>query len=290
MFINIRYLIITVICVFLALSIGIFMGAQLDSQSILLNEQRDLIANIQKQFEEINKTNAYMEQEIANLKKENELNEAYIKNIFPDYIKGKLMGVNVAIIKTTEDYSFYEAEKTLNLASANITAVITITDKVLEVTDEEKSSIVENLNLEKGSDLRTVLAQTVAQTLAGGETQAIDYLQEAGFLEVRGDFAAVPHYVLMAGGSKEKTNKVEIVDIPIIKQIKVFGFQPVGIELSNAANSYMTFYKKQRISTVDNVDTVFGQTSLIHILAGSRGNFGVKDTADALMPSVSEEE
>jgi len=64
--------------------------------------------------------------------------------------------------------------------------------------------------------------------------------------------------------------------------------KPVGIELSTAANSYMGLYKKQKISTVDNVDSIIGQTSLIQILTGREGNFGIKETADSLMPSQNE--
>jgi len=284
MVINIRYLIITVISIFLAMAIGIFMGAQLDSQSILLEEQKDLIANIQKQFEEINKTNAYMQKEIENLKNENLLNKTYIENIFPNYVRGKLIGVTLAIVNTTEDYSFREVEKTLNLAAADITAVITITDKVLEATDEEKSQILSFLGLEDNIDLGVLLAQKIAYALASGNTQDIYFLDEAGLITVRGDFAAVPRHVIIAGGSREKSDKIKIVDIPLIKQLRALGMEPVGIEFSYAANSYMGTFKKQRISTVDNVDSIIGQTSLIQVLTGRQGNFGIKETADALMP------
>jgi len=288
MVINIKYLIITVISIFLALSIGIFMGAQLDSQSILLEEQKNLIANIQKQFEEINRTNAYMQKEIENLKNENSLNETYIENFFPDYVKGKLAGVALAIVSTTEDYSFREVEKILNLAAANITAVITVTDKVMEATEEEKGQLMYYFGLEENTDLGNLLAQKIAYALASGNTQDIYYLYEEGYVTVRGDFAAVPYYVLIAGGSREKSDKIKVVDIPLIKQLKTLGMKPVGIELSTAANSYMGLYKKQKISTVDNVDSIIGQTSLIQILTGREGNFGIKETADSLMPSQNE--
>jgi len=287
--INIKYLVITVISIFLAISIGIFMGAQLDSQSIVLKQQEALIAKIQQQFDELSKTNATMEGEIKGLKDVNSLNDAYIKNIFPDYIGGKLAGSNIAIIKTTKDYTFTDVEKALETAGAHIPAVITVTDKIVEASDGELDQMMSYFGAAKNQDAGDLIAQKVIEALTNGKTQDLDYLEQMGYIESTGDFADAPNCAVIEGGSKEKTIKGEALDVPLIKNLTALGIAVVGVESADAPNSYIELYKKQKISTVDNVDTVIGQTSLVLVLTGKQGNFGIKGTADSLMPVAGEE-
>ncbi|MCR4430874.1 MAG: copper transporter [Tepidanaerobacteraceae bacterium] len=289
MLINIKYLVITVISIFLAMSIGIFMGAQLDSQSIVVKQQETLISKIEQQFDELSKTNAAMEDEIKSLMDKNTLNEAYINNIFPDYIEGKLSGAVIAVIKTTEDYDFGSVEQVLEMAGARIPAVITVTDRLMEAGGDELNNLMNYFGAAKNQDAGNLIAQKIIEALTHGKTQDLEYLQQAGYIEASGNFDGAPGYAVICGGSKEKTAKCEALDIPLIKSLKGLGLTVVGVETVEAANSYMEIYKKQKISTVDNADTVIGQTSLVLVLSGKAGNFGVKSTAKSLMPKMGSE-
>lgn len=60
----------------------------------------------------------------------------------------------------------------------------------------------------------------------------------------------------------------------------------VGVETSQAEPSQVPWYKAHRISSVDDLDATAGQAALVYALAGDRGSFGVKPTADSLLPSV----
>ncbi|MDI3480696.1 MAG: hypothetical protein PWQ97_351 [Tepidanaerobacteraceae bacterium] len=286
MLINIKYLVITVISIFLAMGIGIFMGAQLDSQSIVVKQQETLISKIEQQFDELSKTNAAMQNEIKNLMDKNTMNETYIKNIFPDYINGKLAGEVIAVIKTTQDYDFAGVEQVLEMAGAHIPAVITVTDKLVEAGDEELNSLMNYFGAKRNQDVGNLTAQKIIEALTQGKIQDLERLKQDGYIEVSGNFDAAPGYVVICGGSKKKTVKSEVLDVPLIKSLKASGLTVVGVETGSAVNSYMDIYKKQKISTVDNVDTVIGQTSLVLVLSGKPGNYGVKSSARSLMPEL----
>ena len=60
----------------------------------------------------------------------------------------------------------------------------------------------------------------------------------------------------------------------------------VGVELSSTEPSQIPWYKGKGISSVDDLDNLAGQAALDYALAGDRGTFGVKSTADSLLPSV----
>ena len=135
------------------------------------------------------------------------------------------------------------------------------------------------------------ILKKVAETAAGNyHEEDISFLIEKGIIYVNGDFQIPADYVVMAGGSRDKNNKHEIIDIPLIREVKKLSLPVIGVETTNAANSYVEFYKKEKLSTIDNVDSIIGQTSLVLVINGKEGHYGLKESANSLMPFSSEEE
>lgn len=62
----------------------------------------------------------------------------------------------------------------------------------------------------------------------------------------------------------------------------------VGAELTSTDPSQVRWYRDRRLSSVDSIDTVAGRAALVFTLQGTHGAFGVKDTADALLPDVAD--
>lgn len=60
----------------------------------------------------------------------------------------------------------------------------------------------------------------------------------------------------------------------------------MGVELTGNQVSEVPWYKEKGLSSVDDLDALPGQTALAYALAGDRGTFGVKSTADSLLPTV----
>ncbi len=64
------------------------------------------------------------------------------------------------------------------------------------------------------------------------------------------------------------------------------GATVVGAERTSTDPSSIEYFSDQGLSSVDNVDQLPGQVSLVYALGGAEGAFGVKDTADALLPDL----
>ncbi|HTY98107.1 MAG TPA: copper transporter [Solirubrobacteraceae bacterium] len=60
----------------------------------------------------------------------------------------------------------------------------------------------------------------------------------------------------------------------------------VGAQMSTSEPSQISWFKGKGISSVDDLDTVAGQTALVYALAGERGTYGSSSTADSLLPTV----
>jgi hypothetical protein len=93
--------------------------------------------------------------------------------------------------------------------------------------------------------------------------------------------------VLLVGGMNNSTEaSPDQIDVPLITELKRLGVRVVGAEAREARVSCIPIYKAQDIPTVDNVDTVAGRLAVVLALNGVEGHFGVKETADRLVPDL----
>ena len=60
----------------------------------------------------------------------------------------------------------------------------------------------------------------------------------------------------------------------------------VGTEETGAETSQIPWFKDHNLASVDDADEIAGRVALVYALAGARGTFGVKDTAESLLPNA----
>lgn len=70
----------------------------------------------------------------------------------------------------------------------------------------------------------------------------------------------------------------------LLRGVDRAGATMVGVERSDGERSAIPFFDDRDVSTVDSIDLVSGRVALIFALAGARGAFGVKGSADQLLP------
>jgi Copper transport outer membrane protein, MctB len=72
----------------------------------------------------------------------------------------------------------------------------------------------------------------------------------------------------------------------LLAGVAAVGVPAVGVELTGAEPSQVPWFKGHKVSSVDDLDAPAGQAALLYALAGDPGTFGVKSTADSLLPAV----
>jgi Copper transport outer membrane protein, MctB len=72
----------------------------------------------------------------------------------------------------------------------------------------------------------------------------------------------------------------------LVAGIGATGVRTVGVEMTGSQPSQIPWFKGHRLSSVDDLDEQAGQAALLYSLAGANGSFGVKATADSLLPTV----
>ncbi|TZE83433.1 copper transporter [Calorimonas adulescens] len=292
MIVNIKFYVITIASIFLALGVGIFIGFNLDSQELYVEQQNSLIEEMTQRFDEIKQENIDLNNKLNDLQNNLNLYEKYTNTLFPMFAKDRLNGLNVAIIETSDDYIYSSLKNTLTSAGAAVTNITSIHSKVKDSASDQvlKDMIKKKLQFDSvdDKDMPGLVSQIIADNIATNKYDDImKYLAYNGYIETYGNYSQAIDYVIIAGGSlDEDDNLSALIDIPVIRTIKKYQIPVIGVERSDVKISYIDSYKKEKISTVDNVEHVIGETSLILVMQGMDGNFGIKESASALMPSA----
>ncbi len=89
-----------------------------------------------------------------------------------------------------------------------------------------------------------------------------------------------------AGMSEQVAKSTAEFESGLIAGVASEGVPAVGVELSGTEPSQVPWYKAENLASVDDLETIAGRAALAFALAGDRGTYGKKSTADALLPSA----
>jgi hypothetical protein len=276
-----RYHAASLAAVFLALAVGILIGAGLGSDVVSgtaenleesltsdLNEARDEVAALE--------TDLAREREVSGL-------------LYPVVVEDRLSGLEVAIVALGDlpEEVTANVEAALEPTGANVSSIAVVTEP------PDAGAVIDALTGPRAEDLPRGAALERASVAAGEALvrggpefeQSRDALLDR-FSGTPGDVDAV---VLvheppdLAARVQEDTDRFEA---GLIEGMDNAGATVVGVERSDDEDSSIEFFSDHGVSSVDSVDLRAGEVALVFALAGAEGNFGIKGTADRLLPDL----
>jgi hypothetical protein len=276
------------VAIFLALLLGILIGIALSPNP---DELDHFAAELRTEWKDVREAK---EEELAALRESNTRYESLAREAVSALIVGRLKGQRVAIILNHDFGSdpFPDSLRALlKQAGAEVTSTTTITRDFVMLPAEVRHRVARRLSLypPAGVHFRTLIAQHIAEGLARGRPDLIRDLHASGLLRSRADsrYGVRPTAVLMVGGLKEPGDAApERIDLPMIDRLSGLDVRVVGCEAGDAAISSVPVYQAAGIPTVDHADCAAGRLSVILVLAGADGQFGIKETADSYLPEI----
>lgn len=252
--------IISLVAVFLALGLGILIGTGM-SDDMLVTQQRILIDQMTKDYRSLREERLMLEADLQSLAKDIYLWERYQEVLYPGIVSGVLAGSRVAVVS-------YGAEIPAGIFT------------MLQDAEAEVCSVIKvNTVPETETSMGSLLATLVRGDFLGLESQeVIDRYQREGLLTIEKNTRNQPDGVILVLGEKGSVDGTVVAQL--IAGINLEQLTVVAIEWSNVRESLLGELKKVGISTIDNADSVFGQFSLLAVLRGSAGNYGIKAAAD----------
>lgn len=269
-----RYHIASLSAVLLALAIGLLLGALYLSPTVPMRLERSLKRldeHLRYRLEESARLKAEVETLRNALARDQSIYEELRERLPEDYLRG----TRVALIKTGDREEVLETVlPVLQKVGAQIVSITTLNWR--EVEEGKSSLIVHNL--------ATIL------THSGGRAEE-QLLRKRKGVRLRGDYnTPVTHVVLIGGFQKEAQEesippKVFEGERALIEALQGTGLKLIGCEPFDSQFSSIETYRLYHLPTVDCIDTATGQFILPFLFQEEEGNYGLKPSADAVLPA-----
>lgn len=278
-----RYHATSLIAVFIALAIGILIGAEFGGDA-LTNTRRDLerslVGNLQDARAQVNDLN-------GDLNKSNE----FAQRVYPVLTRDRLEGRRYAILALgglPSDITG-EVEEALAPTGGRLVGVGVVREPV------DVNGLAEDLAKTRFADLRTnseALTELGTglgrQLILGGELP--DVVRGHLFSRASGGFGGLDGVIVVRDQPEEmgqaQDAKTDEFEEAMASGITATRVPAVGVETATDDTSNVSFFQSNGMASVDDVDLTAGQLAMVFALLGADGSFGVKGSADQLLPDL----
>ena len=281
-----RYHALSLVSVFLALMIGLLLGVAIGDEGLVSSAEKNVRDSLRGDVREAQAESARLRGDLAERRR-------FEGAVYPLLVDGRLTGRRVALVALG------------GLPGGAIRSV----RGALENTDGRLAGVAVIREPLPAGAAPTAPAPPGAPPPAPDEAALKRFGAQAGLELVRGRLTAASRRTLFESSSGNLTGLNGIVLLraprkgnqPEAAQTDAFeegfvegmvsaGPPVVGVELTTTDPSQIGWYKERRLASVDNLDELAGRAALVFALAGASGAFGIKDSAEALLPTAAERE
>ena len=286
--INMKYYIVTIGSIFLALGIGIIVGFNLNYDQELSKQQSEVLSEFEDRFDSLNQEKADLNTQIEDLTKEQEKLTSYISQNYNLLITNALTDRNTGIIITNEknDYSD-EIENLIKDADGHLAFNIVVRDTI---EDEKKLKTLSN-DIDKEIKTSQDCINYIMDCLNGDNAQKdLEKLQELELIEIKSlsdDYASYDSAILVGENEDENMQKTfEVKEKNIISKLKSEKKYLVAVQREASNSKFLKLCSDSKISTIDNIDSEIGKISLSMLIKDESivGNYGTGENVTDLMP------
>jgi hypothetical protein len=276
-----RYHAISLIAVFLALGIGVLLGVSIGEEGVVSGAREDLERSLRGDLRAARARTSELRAELG-------VRDEFERQAYPGLVGELLPGFRIGIVAMGELPSNYSGliRDAVEPAGAEVASVSVIRAPLRLrrlARDLEGTSFSE---LDSDRDALAGLAERLGRQLANGGN-LIERVQEQLFSSSRGEYRGLDGIVWvrdlerLRGDAQRAQDRFES---SLLAGMTSTDAEVVGVETRDADPSQVPFMTEHGLPSVDDIDLVAGRTALVYTLLGAEGQFGVKDTADQLLP------
>lgn len=287
---DLRYHIASLAAVFLALVVGILVGVGITSQGVISTSERKLL---NERIAERTHERDAARQRAQDLARSQRVAQAFVQKTYPALMAGRLASTRVGVLFVGSVDGGLRSEIDETLVDGGAPPVVRL--RALRVpldlpAIEQILNSRRNLARYAGDGQLATLGGALAdEFVLGGKTPLwnalTNQLVEERVGSATGGVAAV---VVVRSAPPQARGSAKLL-AGFYAEMATLGLPVVGVEEQDAEGrrSAIETYRKHGFSSVDDLDTTPGRLALAVLLAnGQPGHYGVKPTADDVLPTV----
>jgi hypothetical protein len=278
-----RYHAVSLVAVFIALAIGILIGAEFGGDTLSntrRNLEESLVGNLQDARDR-------SEQLGGELNRSNEFAERVYPVLVRDQLDGRRIGL-LAIGELPGDISD-AIEEALGPTGARLVGVGVIREPVDVHGLAGDLSKTRFADIAENPDTQSAFGVGIGRQVVRGGT-LVEKVRGHLFSRASGNFGALDGVIVVRIQPEDMGPKRTAVagqlESGLMSGIVATKTPAVGVETSDSDDSSISFFQSNDLSSVDDVDLVAGRLATVFALLGAEGSFGVKSGADRLLPDL----
>jgi len=284
-----RYHALSLAAVLFALALGVLLGVAIGDTNLVSSAKNGIVHNLSSELNQARSQAGKLHQQLTG-------EEALAGGLYPLAVHELLAGRAIGLVFLGGSSNQVNAlvRNAVAQAGGQLTTVIAVREPL----------DLEGLAHDAGGTHYAALASSVPllgsfgeligrQLVSGGQLvnrELISRVRASLLSAFDGQLTRLEGLVVMraqpSGMSAQQSETSAALESGLLAGVSAVGVPMVGVELSGSEPLEVAWYRGKGLSSVDDLDQLAGQAALDYALAGNHGTFGVKSTAESLLPSV----
>jgi hypothetical protein len=284
-----RYHALSLAAVLLALAVGVLIGVAIGDSNLVSSAKNGIVHNLESEVDGAQHQAGVLQAQLSN-------EETFANDLYPIAVHGVLTGHNIGLVFFGGSSNRVDGlvRSAVTQAGGDLATVVSVRDPLDLTGLAQAAGGTPYAGLATDPELVHKFGGLAGRQLVSGgalvNQELLSRVRGQLLSAFDGQLGKLEGLVVMrsepSGMTPEQTEAIAAFESGMIAGVTAVGVPVVGVELSNTEPSQVPWYKSQGISSVDNLDALAGQTALVYALAGSHGAYGVKSSADSLLPAV----
>jgi Copper transport outer membrane protein, MctB len=281
-----RYHAASLAAVFLALAVGILIGVGL-GDSVVSGTEENLRDSLEGDIEDARA-------EADEVRTQLERERAFAASAYPALVGDRLAGEKIGLLA----FGDLPADVAGDVQAALEPTGGELVEVAVARMPPDVGGLTSGLEPKKADEIEDDpgrlddLGRDLGTQFALGTGKQLDQVRNALFLRSSGEGGRLDGVILYraAPGEMESEDRAatDALQSGLTTGVVESGVPAVSVERSGAAESSVGFFAPLAVTTVDSVDLTSGRVALVFGLLGAKGSFGIKSTANSLLPELLE--
>jgi len=284
-----RYHALSLAAVLLALAVGVLIGVAIGDSNLVSSAKNGIVHNLESEVSGAQRQTGQLHTQLG-------AEEKFANDLYPLAVHGMLAARNVGLVFFGGSSNRVNGlvRDGITQAGGNLATVVAVHEPLDLAGLAQAAAGTHYAGLATDPALVHEFGELVGRQLVSGGTRVNQELlsRVRGRLlsAFDGQLGKLEGLVVMradpTGMTPEEVQASAGFESGLITGVTAAGIPAVGVELSNTEPSQVPWYKSQDISSVDDLDALAGQAALLYALAGAHGAYGIKSSAESLLPST----
>ncbi|HSZ13679.1 MAG TPA: copper transporter [Solirubrobacteraceae bacterium] len=284
-----RYHALSLAAVLFALALGVLLGVAIGDSNLVSSAKNGIVSNLNSEVSASRHQAGQLQERLTG-------EEAFVNGLYPLAVHELLAGrtIGLVFLGGSSDQIDSLVRTAVAQAGASLTTVVAVREPLAMEGLEHAVAGTHYASLASSVALVERFGKLIGRQLVSGgqlvDRELISRVRGSLLSAFDGQLTRLEGLVVVraepSGMSDAQGEASAAFESGLLAGVAAVRVPAVGVELTSASPSQIPWYKGKGLSSVDDLDNLAGQAALDYALAGDGGSFGVKSTADSLLPGV----